>query len=98
MNAWQRKILQDLMGLCNEMGGSLDYTATHYNKLRDRQQALMKCYLVIYAVLTDHSENEHREDDRARAEQAISEMKEISKIIYPDRNGEIRERLNQQHT
>lgn len=28
MNNWQRKILQELMGVCNELGGSLDYTAT----------------------------------------------------------------------
>jgi hypothetical protein len=97
MNAWQRKTLQELMTLCNELGGSLDYTATHYNKLRDRQQGLMKCWQVIYSVLTDHSENDDREDDRQRAEEAIEKLRELAKIEYPDRSGEILDRLTQ-HT
>ena len=94
MNSWQRKILQELMDVCNQLGGSLDYTATHYNKLRDRQKALMECYHVVYGVLTDHSENECREEDRERAEKAILKMKELIEIVYPDRSGELKQKYN----
>lgn len=94
MNNWQRNILRELMGLCNQLGGSLDYTATHYNKLRDRQKGLMDCYHVVYGVLTDHPENEFREDDRKIAEKAIQQLRDLTMISYPDRSGELKQKYN----
>jgi hypothetical protein len=96
MNKRQRKMLRDLMGLCNELGGSLDYTATHYNKLRDRQKALMDCSLVIYAVLTDNPNNEFSADDYENAKQSLEKIRMLTKIIYPDRKGEIDQRLSKE--
>ena len=82
MNKWQRRILNELMELCNELGGTLDYTATHYNKLRDRQKGLMKCYNVIYGVLVDNPMSDTQEDDRKAAEDAIAELKKLKAIFH----------------
>lgn len=87
MNKWQRKVLNELLQLCNDLGGTLDYTSTHYNKLRDRQKGLMKCYKVIYGVLVDNPMNDNQTDDRAAAMAALEELAKLKDIKYPDRNG-----------
>lgn len=84
------------MSLCGDLGGSLDYTATHYNKLRDRQKALGKVSIILYGVLLDHPDNEMREDDKQRAEEVLEEVRKLTKIVYPDRSGEIQAILNPQ--
>lgn len=91
-------MLQELMQITGDLGGSLDYTATHYNKLRDRQLALGKVAKVVYGVLLDHANNEEREDDKRFAEEKLEEIKNLLKIVYPDRSGEIRKILNQDPT
>lgn len=80
------------MGLCNELGGSLDGTSTNEAKYRDRQKGLMKAYLVLYAVLADHPENECRQDDFERVWAAIEHLKELKAKNYPDRNGYLQEK------
>lgn len=87
MNKRHRKILSDLALYCNHLGDSLDYTATHESKLRDRQQALMKVHHVLYGVLVDVSENECREEDMEKAEKCLNELLALTEKLYPDRNG-----------
>lgn len=92
MKAKHRKILIHLMNACNRLGGSLDYTATHESKLKDRQRAHMQVYKVLYAILADHPENESVHQDFEAAEKAIEELQALCLKDYPDRNG----RLTQQ--
>lgn len=87
MKAEHRKILRELMSLCNDLGGSLDGTATNEAKYRDRQRALMKCCIILYAVLSDHPDNDNREDNFKDAWESIEHLKGLKDKVYPDRNG-----------
>lgn len=87
MNKWQRKTLSELMDLSNQMGGSLDYTATSYEKLKDRQRLLMSCSQIVYYVLLDSPENDEQEYGREQVESHLQKMRDASKKIYPDRKG-----------
>lgn len=87
MNKRQRNILQRLMQLANDLGGVLDGTSTHESKYKDRQQALSKVYRIVYAVLADHPENDHREHDYELAEEAIKHLEELKAKVYPDKKG-----------
>lgn len=87
MKKKHRKILQELMGLCNEIGGTLDGTSTNEAKYRDRQRAHMNVFKILFAVLADHPENDNHEHDWVQAEKAIEEMKSLRDKAYPDRRG-----------
>lgn len=87
MKSKQRKFLSELSDYCNKLGATLDATATNSRKYIDRQEALMKAYKVIYAVLTDHPDNDQSWLDYEQAEVALRELKELSNKVYPDRNG-----------
>lgn len=86
MKARQRKILIELMTLCNQLGGSLDGTSTSESKYRDRQKGLMKVYSVLLAVLSDHPDNYQSEYEYELAWKAIEHLKELTLKNYPDRN------------
>jgi len=82
-----RKILSELCGLCNELGGDLDGTATHESKYKDRQRAHMLVYKVLYGVLVDSPDNDQRDHDMEEANEALKKLKEVAAKNYPDRNG-----------
>lgn len=84
-----RKILSELCGHCNSIGGELDGTSTHESKYKDRQRAHMLVYKVLYGVLTDHPDNEDAEENISDAETALSEIQLLTKKIYPDRKGNL---------
>lgn len=88
MNKWQRKTLNEIMDLSNQMGGSLDYTSTHYNKLKDRQQLLGNISRIIYYVLCDRPDNDTQEYDRQQVEEHLQKMRAAAAKIYPDRKGD----------
>lgn len=83
----QRKMLSELSKLCNDLGSTLDGTSTNNVKYIDRQRSLMLVHKVIYGVLCDDPENEYRDHDVKSAEKAIDTLNELSKRVYPDRNG-----------
>jgi len=85
MTKRQRKILAKLCDYTNMLGGTLDGTSTNEAKYRDRQQANMLTYRIVYGVLCDSAENEYREEDFAKAEEALEEMRLLTLKSYPDR-------------
>lgn len=87
MKAKHRKILKELMGYTNQLGGNLDGTSTNEAKLRDRQRAHMNSYRILYAVLSDHPDNDDNVTPWEIAQKAIKEMEELTKKEYPDRTG-----------
>lgn len=88
MKKKHRDILQELMDLCNQLGGVLDGTSTNEAKYRDRQRGLMEAYKVLYAVLADHPENDNSEDDWDDAYKSIENLKLLKNKVYPDRKGQ----------
>lgn len=86
MNKYHRTILSELASICNQLGGSLDYTSTHESKLKDRQRAHMLVQHVVFGVLVDHPENENRKEDLSKAYESLEELKALAKKTYPDRN------------
>lgn len=90
MKKEHRKILAELQSLCNQLGSSLDGTATNPMKYIDRQKAMMDVSHILFAVLADHPENEDREDDFRRAEKSIQWLRTLKGKIYPDRSGFIK--------
>lgn len=87
MKSKHRKMLQELMGYANALGGSLDGTSTSEAKYRDRQKANMLTYKILYAVLSDHPDNDNREAELDTAEKSLLEMKSLTEKKYPDRKG-----------
>lgn len=87
MKKKHRELLSELSGICNELGGVLDYTATHESKLRDRQRAHMHVYHVLYGILTDHPDNDNAEDDMKQSLEHLEKLKALTKRLYPDRKG-----------
>jgi len=87
MKKAHRKLLCELCDCCNILGGSLDGTSTHESKYRDRQEANMLSYKILYAVLCDHPENDQRELDFENAKGALAKMKELIQKKYPDKKG-----------
>ncbi len=87
MKKKHRELLSELCGLCNQLGGDLDGTATHESKYKDRQKANMLSYKILYAVLADHPENDNNEINFEAAETALVKMRELTKKTYPDRKG-----------
>lgn len=86
MKKKHREILSELCALCNTIGATLDYTATHENKLKDRQQAHMLVHHVLFGVLVDHPSNENAETDMQKAIESLDELKKLQVKTYPDRN------------
>ena len=82
-------MLAKLCELANKLGSPLDYTATSYVKLRDYQKAWMYCYRVLYGALVDDPENDMLDENWADAETALKNIIELTKTVYPDRQGEI---------
>lgn len=82
-----RILLRELMEYSNQLGGVLDGTSTNEAKYRDRQRAHMLSYKVLYAVLSDHPENESTKIEFDNARKSLEEMKELTKKNYPDRQG-----------
>lgn len=87
MKKEHREILRSLMNYCNQLGSSLDGTATTERKYIDRQRALMKVYQVLLAVLSDHPDNDQRDYDFELAYEALDHLKELTFKKYPDRRG-----------
>lgn len=87
MTSTSRKLLNRLMAVCNSLGGNLDGTSTPEGKYRDRQQAHMKVWKVIYGVLCDSPENEQREGDLELAEAALRELEFLVNKKYTDKSG-----------
>lgn len=87
MKASHRKILRELMGYANKLGGSLDGTSTTENKYIDRQRANMHTYTILLAILSDHPDNDNRDHEFELAEEALNKLKELTEKKYPDRNG-----------
>lgn len=85
----QRKLLSELAELANKFGSPLDYTATSYIKLRDIQKSYMLTWKVIYGAICDDPENEFREVDLKDAHASLKKLKELSNVVYPDRQGNI---------
>ena len=86
MKKKHREILSELCAVCNAIGATLDYTATHESKLKDRQQAHMFVHHVLFGVLVDHPENENAEIDMQKAIESLEELKILQGKTYPDRN------------
>lgn len=87
MKKRQREILSEVCDICNQLGGELDGTATATQKYIDRQQALAKIGKCVYAVLTDHPDNEYSVEDYSSAYLALEELRGLKNKIYPDKNG-----------
>lgn len=87
MKAKHRNILNEVMSLCNDLGGTLDGTSTSEAKFRDRQMGLMKVSKILYAILSDHPENENSWFDWEEAERSLSELRSLKNKTYPDRKG-----------
>lgn len=87
MKAKHRKVLQELMDLCAYLGNTLDYTATHISKLKDRQIAHKYIFKVLYGLLTDSPDNEYKNDDWESLEGALKDLRELKDKIYPDSSG-----------
>ena len=87
MLKYHRKILAELQSLCNSLGATLDYTATHESKLKDRQKAHSLVSDVLFGVLVDHPDNDHRSEDLDKAYNALEKLKELTKKTYTDRQG-----------
>jgi hypothetical protein len=87
MKAKHRKLLCELLEYTNKLGGDLDGTATHESKYKDRQKANMLTYKVLYAVLSDHPENDNSLHDFEVAREALNEMKALTTKNYPDKRG-----------
>lgn len=83
----QRKLLSELAQLANHFGSPLDYTATSYQKLAAVQQSYMATWHVLYGAICDDAENEFRDEDLKKAFEKLEELKALSKVEYPDRNG-----------
>ena len=103
MLKYHRKILSELQSLCNSLGATLDYTATHESKLKDRQRAHVLVSDVLYGVLVDHPDNDHRSEDLDKAYKALEKLKDLTKKTYTDRQGylkpeeEAAQKLNKPH-
>lgn len=87
MKISHRKMLIELMGVCNQLGGVLDGTSTSEKKYIDRQRAHMLVYKILYGILMDRPENDHREEDLENAANALKEISELAGKHYKDRNG-----------
>lgn len=87
MKKEHREILGELMGVCNNLGGRLDVTATHPKKFIERQEAHMLIYRLIYGLLGDVSENPYREEDVNQMNIALQKLKELTEKEYGDRYG-----------
>lgn len=91
MNKKHRKILAELQSVCNSLGSTLDYTATHVSKLKDRQRAHALVSDVLFGVLVDHPENDYKEDDMRKAEIALVELRKLERKTYTDSSGYIKD-------
>lgn len=80
-------MLSELSWICNQLGGELDYTSTHESKLKDRQRALMDVSKVLFGVLSDCKDNDHREHDLEVAYKCLEKLEALRQKTYPDRNG-----------
>ena len=80
-------MLSELCSICNDLGSPLDGTATNGAKYRDRQEAHMLVYKVLYAAICDEPENDQRDIDIEIGVSALFELRELSKKIYKDKNG-----------
>lgn len=87
MKSNERKLLQRLMVVCNDLGGRLDLTATCILKLYDRQRALSFVSNVLYGILTQHPDNEHAEEDMINALCSLVKLELLVDKKYPDKNG-----------
>jgi len=87
MKKKQREILVEVCYICNQLGSVLDGTSTSTQKYIDRQKAHMDVHRVLYAVLTDHPDNEHSADDYSNAYLALERLRGLKNKIYPDKNG-----------
>jgi hypothetical protein len=97
MLKYHRTMLSELSWICNQLGAELDYTSTHESKLQERQRALMDVSKVLYGVLADCKDNEHRDRDLEVAYECIEKLEALRVKTYPDRNGYLKpeERVNQ---
>lgn len=87
MKSNERKLLQRLMVVCNNLGGRLDLTATCTLKLYDRQRALSLVSNVLYGILTQHPDNEYSEEDMENALCSLEKLESLVGKEYPDKNG-----------
>lgn len=90
MKSWERRLLNRLMVVCNDLGGAVDRTAVSEQKLYERQQALMKISNVIYGILAQNPNNPFKEKDYNKALEDIMELESLVDKVYPDRNGYLR--------
>lgn len=87
LSKYQRNILAELMGLTNDLGGTLDGTATSGQKYIDRQRAMMNVYKVIYGLFGDNPLNDNRDDDIETIEKNMQILRDLKDKVYPDKNG-----------
>lgn len=87
MTKTQRDLLADLMSYCNNLGNTLDGTATNSAKYIERQRAHSLVSTVLYGVFGDHEENDFRDNDISKAKEALGKLKELVNKTYPDKNG-----------
>jgi len=87
MNKKQREQLSKLMTICNDLGHTLDYTATNQKKLIERQQSIGLIGRFIFHFFGDHKNNDYREYDLEQAEILLEELDELTKKDYGDRYG-----------
>lgn len=87
MGKKHRTMLNELMNICNSLGGTLDSTATSESKFIDRQRAHMLVSDVIYGILADHKNNENASEDFNAAIESLEKLKLLKNKIYPDRRG-----------
>lgn len=87
MKRKHRKLLNDTLDYCNELGCVLDGTSTHESKYKDRQRALMDVYHILYAVVCDRPQNDHSDYDYERAYKSLENLKALKEKCYPDRVG-----------
>jgi hypothetical protein len=87
MKKSHRVILAELCNICNELGATLDGTATHQTKYVDRQFAHKYVYLVLYGVLVDSPDNDQLEYNLEQMEDAMVHLRGLAKKQYPDRKG-----------
>ena len=87
ISKYQRSVLNQVMSISNDLGGTLDYTAVNPQKLIDRQKAHGIISNVLYYLLCDNTDNPQREIDLEMLEDDLKRLSEIRDRDYGDRYG-----------
>jgi hypothetical protein len=86
MKARQRKMLERLRTVTNDLGGKIDRTTIRdaAHKWADKAEANLDVSKVLYAVLVDDSENPNLEYDLSLGEKALINLEQLVSRIKQD--------------